>query len=127
MEARDGIEPSCQSALQAAARASENRARALPPGVEPSKPSFGGTQQIRYRKHGARGEIRTPTAEAATLQAACLASEQPALGVADESRTRIFRAHNPALWAIELQPPSIRKDSNPRTAACRAAALPLSY
>ena len=43
VEARDGIEPSCRSALQVTARASENRASVLLPGVEPGMPPSEGS------------------------------------------------------------------------------------
>src|SRR5687768_5368800 len=48
--------------------------------------------------------------------------------VADGTRTRTLRDHNPALLPVELRPPSSTKsewrDSNPRPSAPKADALP---
>ena len=61
---------------------------ALPGGFEPPiPPPESGVVSAGPWKHGGRGEIRTPTAEAAALRAACLTGEQPAPGVPYRNRT----------------------------------------
>ena len=51
MEARDGIEPSCRSALQTAARASENRTMASPARFE-RVTSWSGTTRAVLLRYG---------------------------------------------------------------------------
>jgi hypothetical protein len=74
------------------------RRRPARPGAQWPSPKNGGHPGRRERN-------RTSTAEATALQAACLANEQPALGVTGGTRTLLDRDHDPAPRPLRNRPP----------------------
>jgi hypothetical protein len=99
---------------------------ALPGGLEPPISSSGNWRPIRWTMEaGGRGEIRTPTTEAAALRAACLTHEQPALGVNARNRAgaaRVTTSHADLYTTLTVASEGIE----PPSRGCEPRALPLS-
>src|ERR1700757_4157789 len=83
-----------RTALQAAARASENRAEVLPAGLEPAISAFGGQCPIRldHESQSAPGWTRT-IVWVPDLQSGAVAAVPPTLGVTGGTRTLSNRLH----------------------------------